>query len=76
MDIYADFLSQQEIEFITQCKQKNNIKKQLNIMGIPFKENANGYPVVRRDYDQVKTRKSSPPQTTTEIAWRPNVLKA
>lgn len=76
MDIYADFLSRQEIEFITQCKQKNNIKKQLNIMGIPFKENANGYPVVRRDYDQVKTRKSPPPQTTTEIAWRPNVLKA
>lgn len=76
MDIYADFLSREEIEFITQCKQKNNIKKQLNIMGIPFKENANGYPVVRRDYAQSKTRKSPLVQTTTEIAWRPNVLQA
>ncbi|EEY11107.1 TPA: DUF4224 domain-containing protein [Mannheimia haemolytica] len=73
MNIYTDFLSREEIEFITQCKQKNPIKRQLNSMGIPFKENANGFPVVRRDYAQAKQRK---PIATNDSDWTPNALKA
>lgn len=56
MNIYNDFLSREEIEFITQCKQKSRIVEQLNKMGIPHVTNAHGYPVVRRDYAQSKNK--------------------
>lgn len=56
INIYEDFLSKAEIEFLTGRKQKSLVVEQLNAMGIPFKRNANGYPIVRRDYDKVKSR--------------------
>lgn len=42
-------------------------------MGIPFKENANGFPVVRRDYAQAKQRK---PIATNDSDWVSNAFKA
>lgn len=71
ISIYNDFLSKSEIEFLTGRKNKSLIIKQLNIMGIPFKENANGYPVVRRDYDSHSKRTNN--QKTSE--WAPAVLR-
>lgn len=75
MNIYQDFLSREEIEFITQCKRKSKIVEQLNKMGIPFRENANGYPVVRRDYAQTKTRKTKTTEPANDIII-PNVLRS
>lgn len=69
ISIYNDFLSKSEIEFLTGRKNKSLIIKQLNIMGIPFKENANGYPVVRRDYDSHSKR------TKKTSEWAPAVLR-
>lgn len=73
INVYTDFLSVEEIQFLTGRKHKSMIIKQLNQMGIPFKQNANGYPIVRRDYDQTKTRKSQA-QTATTDSWRSAVL--
>lgn len=73
MNIYNDFLSREEIEFITQCKQKSRIVEQLNKMGIPYVTNAHGYPVVRRDYAQPKHKKITQP--SNEDNWMPNVLR-
>lgn len=42
INIYEDFLSKAEIEFLTGRKQKSLVIEQLNAMGIPFKRNANG----------------------------------
>ncbi|OOF68352.1 hypothetical protein BKG89_08190 [Rodentibacter caecimuris] len=71
MNIYEDFLSKPEIEFLTGRKLKSSIIKQLNIMGIPFKLNANGYPIVRRDYNH--SAKKQQGKKSTE--WMPTVLK-
>ena len=46
-------------------------------MGIPFMQNANGYPIVRRDYDTVKSRTAKTEFKNNENnAWRPSVLQA
>jgi len=77
INVYTDFLSVEEIEFLTGRKQKSMIIKQLNIMGIPFKQNANGYPIVRRDYAEIKSKKTKTELSTdTGSDWFPNVLKA
>ncbi|OOF37961.1 hypothetical protein BKK49_10735 [Rodentibacter rarus] len=76
MNIYEDFLSKPEIEFLTGRKNKSLIIEQLNTMGIPFKENANGYPIVRRDYDKSKSRSTTQEvQSHEEIPWKPAVLQ-
>ncbi|AKD37390.1 Uncharacterised protein [Pasteurella multocida] len=77
INIYNDFLSVQEIEFLTGRKQKSLIIEQLNIMGIPFKQNANGYPIVRRDYNETKSKKQRVASISCnhESDWYPNVLK-
>ncbi|OOF84200.1 hypothetical protein BKG93_08410 [Rodentibacter ratti] len=74
MNIYEDFLSKPEIEFLTGRKNKSLIIEQLNTMGIPHKLNANGYPIVRRDYDQNKSRKTKSLESSTEETWSPAVL--
>ena len=66
INIYEDFLSKAEIEFLTGRKQKSLVIEQLNAMGIPFKRNANGYPVVRKTESQ----------NYENNAWRPSVLQA
>ena len=77
INIYEDFLSKAEIEFLTGRKQKSLVIEQLNAMGIPFKRNANGYPIVRRDYDTVKSRTAKTEFKNNENnAWRPSVLQA
>ena len=76
INIYEDFLSKPEIEFLTGRKHKSLIIEQLNAMGIPFKQNANGYPVVRRDYDKVKSRTTTQTELYEDNAWRPSVLQA
>lgn len=77
INIYEDFLSKAEIEFLTGRKQKSLVVEQLNAMGIPFKRNANGYPIVRRDYDKVKSRTAkNESQNYENNAWRPSVLQA
>ncbi|MDC2824555.1 DUF4224 domain-containing protein [Rodentibacter pneumotropicus] len=77
INIYEDFLSKPEIEFLTGRKNKSLIIEQLNAMGIPFKENAHGYPIVRRDYDKAKSRSitHAESQLHEEIPWRPAVLQ-
>ncbi|WP_018356015.1 DUF4224 domain-containing protein [Rodentibacter pneumotropicus] len=77
INIYEDFLSKPEIEFLTGRKNKSLIIEQLNAMGIPFKENAHGYPIVRRDYDKAKSRSitHAESQRHEEIPWRPAVLQ-
>jgi len=73
----VDFLSKAEIEFLTGRKQKSLVIEQLNAMGIPFMQNANGYPIVRRDYDKVKSRTAkTESQDYKNNAWRPSVLQA
>ncbi|MDD7545358.1 DUF4224 domain-containing protein [Actinobacillus porcinus] len=74
MNIYNDFLSREEIEFITQCKQKSRIVEQLNKMGIPHVTNAHGYPVVRRDYAQSKN-KATKVRPANEPELIPKVLQ-
>ncbi|HHF5620790.1 TPA: DUF4224 domain-containing protein [Haemophilus influenzae] len=77
INIYEDFLSKAEIEFLTGRKQKSLVIEQLNAMGIPFMQNANGYPIVRRDYDTVKSRTAKTEFKNNENnAWRPSVLQA
>ena len=77
INIYEDFLSKAEIEFLTGRKQKSLVIEQLNAMGIPFMQNANGYPIVRRDYDKVKSRTAkTESQNYENNAWRPSVLQA
>lgn len=73
MNIYTDFFSIEELQFITGRKQKERIKLQLNAMGIPFTQNAHGFPVVRRDYAQGKIAKKSQP--ANETVWQSNVLR-
>lgn len=76
INIYEDFLSKAEIEFLTGRKQKSLVIEQLNAMGIPFMQNANGYPIVRRDYDTVKSRTAKTEFKNNENnAWRPSVLQ-
>ena len=41
-------------------------------MGIDFTENANGFPIVRRDYAQSRPRKT---KSAVEEEWIPNVLR-
>ena len=74
INIYEDFLSKPEIEFLTGRKNKLLIIKQLNAMGIPFKENAHGYPIVRRDYEKTKSQKIKLPESPAEESWVPAVL--
>ncbi len=75
--IYNDFFSSEELAFITGRKQKKRIIAQLNAMGIPFITNANGFPIVRRDYNSTPKNKT---KTTANIPtqkqeWIPNVLR-
>lgn len=74
INIYQDFLSKSEIEFLTGRKNKSLIIEQLNAMGIPFKKNANGYPIVRRDYHQNKYKRISVAESTIDEPWNPAVL--
>ncbi len=73
MNIHADFLALEELQFLTGRKQKNAIKLWLGNMGIDYKENANGFPIVRRDYAQSRSRKTI--QSAVEEEWIPNVLR-
>lgn len=73
MNIHSDFLALEELQFLTGRKQKNAIKKWLKNMFIPYTENANGFPIVRRDYAQSKPRKTI--QSAVEEEWIPNVLR-
>lgn len=72
MNIHADFLALEELQFLTGRKQKNAIKIWLGNMGIDFKENANGFPIVRRDYAQSRPLKT---KSAVEEEWTPNVLR-
>lgn len=72
MNIHADFLALEELQFLTGRKQKKAIKLWLGNMGIDFRENANGFPIVRRDYAQSRPRKT---KSTVEEEWIPNVLR-
>lgn len=76
INIYTDFLSKEEIEYLTGRKQKFSIIEQLNAMGIPFKKNANGYPIVRRDYDAPRSRRivHTEPTENDDQGWQPAVL--
>lgn len=62
------FLTREELHYLTGRKTKSKMIETLNRNGIPFVINANGYPVVRRDYNQQSKRKSATPQ-----GWQPNV---
>ncbi|MFD0965321.1 DUF4224 domain-containing protein [Seminibacterium arietis] len=73
MDIHRDYLSPEELAYITGRKNKSKIKEQLIKQGIKFIQTASGYPIVRRDYDSVKTR-SQPPKTIHD-SWEPNIIK-
>ena len=72
MIIHADFLALEELQYLTGRKQKNAIKLWLGNMGIDFTENANGFPIVRRDYAQSRPRKT---KSAVEEEWIPNVLR-
>lgn len=75
INVYQDYLSKEEIEFLTGRKQKSMIVEQLNIMGIPFKLNANGYPVVRRNYDELPKHRANQVKNSKTQDWRPAVLQ-
>ncbi|MDW0747925.1 hypothetical protein P2H88_13060 [Mannheimia haemolytica] len=49
------------------------MKKWLNLGKFGLHENANGFPVVRRDYAQAKQRK---PIATNDSDWVSNAFKA
>lgn len=78
MNIYTDFLSLDELQFLTGRKQSARIIKTLNEMGIPFVTNAHGTPIVRRDYATPKIARAQ--QSSTNSANNgfvmPNVLKS
>lgn len=70
MNIYTDFLSLDEIQFITGRKQPARMIETLNDMGIPFVTNAHGTPIVRRDYAAPKTKTNKIIESDSE--WRSN----
>ena len=74
MDIYTDFLSREELLFLTGRKQQAKMIEQLNEMGIPFKINAHGMPIVRRDYAAPRPRKNMP--ANDYDGWISNEIKA
>lgn len=74
INVYDEFLSRPEIEFLTGCKQKSRIIKQLNAQGNKFTLNAAGYPVVRRDYANTKTKSNK--AGAEKETWSPKVLCA
>ena len=74
INVYDEFLSRPEIEFLTGCKQESPIIKPLNAQGIKFTLNAAGYPVVRRDYANTKTKSNK--AGAEKETWSPKVLYA
>lgn len=76
MNIHQDFLSEEELQFITGRKQKARIVEQLNVMGIPFVTNGNGFPIVRRDYTTNKIKYIKEEKSTDNGFITPNVLKS
>lgn len=74
MNIYTDFLSLDEIQFITGRKQPARMIETLNEMGIPFVTNAHGTPIVRRDYAAPKPKRMPEPANDGFVV--PNVLKS
>lgn len=73
INIYQDFLSPEELTFLTGKKYKSKIIEQLNKQGIPFVLNAANQPIVRRDY-HIK-RRSSRSQDEPKPEWVPNAMK-
>jgi hypothetical protein len=73
MNIYTDFLSREELLFLTGRKQQAKMIEQLNEMGIPFVTNAHGTPIVRRDYAAPRPRKNMP---ANDDDWISNEIKA
>ena len=75
MNIYTDFLSREELLFLTGRKQQAKMIEQLNEMGIPFVTNAHGTPIVRRDYAAPKSIRMIT-EPANEPFPLPNVLKS
>ena len=75
MNIYTDFLSREELLFLTGRKQQSKMIEQLNEMGIPFVTNAHGTPIVRRDYAAPKSIRMIT-EPANEPFPLPNVLKS
>ena len=73
MNLYTDFLSRDELLFLTGRHQQAKMSEQLNEMGIPFKINAHGTPIVRRDYAAPRPRKNMP---ANDDGWISNEIKA
>lgn len=72
INIYQDFLSPEEIYHITGRKRLSGIIEQLNAMGIPFKQNAHGKPIIRRDYAAPKRAPKPLPQENDVYIWGSN----
>lgn len=75
MNIYTDFLSLDEIKFLTGRKQPSRMIETLNKMGIPFITNAHGTPIVRRDYAAPKSKQNNPNPANDDFIM-PNVMKS
>ena len=73
MNIYTDFLSREELLFLTGRKQQAKMIEQLNLMGVPCKITAHGMPIVRRDYAAPRPRKNMP---INDEDWISNETKA
>ncbi|WP_455647771.1 DUF4224 domain-containing protein [Lonepinella koalarum] len=73
INLYADFLSPEEIHTLTGTKQAKRQIKWLNEVGIPFKENIKGKPIVRRDYTtQGMKRPLSQATPKPKVKWASN----
>ncbi|WP_228777501.1 DUF4224 domain-containing protein [Lonepinella koalarum] len=77
IDVYTDFLSDEEVEHLTGRKKLKKVIEKLNEQGIPFVINAHGKAIVRRDYptqNKVKPQIITPITTPNENEWMPAVL--
>lgn len=66
------FLTDQQLEVLTGRKYKSAQCKQLKIMGIPFRANAAGKPIVCRSH--VEGMQSAANEPEPETTWKSNKL--